>query len=78
LIDPNASGVGGGWMILGLLKRLFGCQHRRISRPITPAPGPDSPADMYVVCLDCGQHFAYDWKEMKVGKRIEQPPPRTW
>ena len=20
----------------------------------------------YVVCLDCGKEFAYDWKEMKV------------
>jgi RNA polymerase subunit RPABC4/transcription elongation factor Spt4 len=21
---------------------------------------------MYVVCLDCGKEFAYDWQEMKV------------
>ena len=22
----------------------------------------------YVVCLDCGKEFAYDWKDMRVGQ----------
>jgi hypothetical protein len=25
----------------------------------------------YVVCLDCGKQFAYDTKEMRIGKPIE-------
>jgi hypothetical protein len=25
----------------------------------------------YVVCLDCGKHFAYDVKLMRIGKRID-------
>ena len=49
---------------------LFGCSHKRYSFPITTRPGQRrSPAaavtGTYVVCLDCGQEFAYDWQEMK-------------
>ena len=25
----------------------------------------------YVVCLDCGKEFAYDWREMKI---VEEAP----
>ena len=54
-----------------LLEMLFGCAHKRYSFPITRRPGPRrSPAaavtGTYVVCLDCGKEFAYDWQEMKV------------
>jgi hypothetical protein len=24
----------------------------------------------YVVCLDCGQEFRYDWKEMRIGEAV--------
>jgi hypothetical protein len=24
----------------------------------------------YVVCLDCGQEFAYNWQDMKVGDAV--------
>lgn len=24
----------------------------------------------YVVCLDCGQEFRYDWKEMRLGEPV--------
>jgi hypothetical protein len=27
----------------------------------------------YVVCLDCGKEFAYDWRTMRVGQQIERP-----
>ena len=37
-----------------------------VSRPGVPAGKP------YVVCLDCGGQFAYDWKEMRVGERIDE------
>ncbi len=30
----------------------------------------------YVVCLDCGGQFAYDWKEMRVGERLDRPDRR--
>jgi len=28
----------------------------------------------YVVCLDCGKEFAYDWKAMRVGEAVDAPP----
>jgi hypothetical protein len=28
---------------------------------------------MYVVCLDCGKEFAYDWKAMRVGEPVIDP-----
>ena len=54
-----------------LLEMLFGCAHKRYSFPITRRPGPRrSPAaavtGTYVVCLDCGKEFSYDWQEMKL------------
>ena len=53
---------------------LFGCSHRRITRPITPVrKGTADKPETYVVCLDCGTHFAYDLKEMRVGKAVAIP-----
>jgi len=57
--------------MLGLLDFLFGCNHKNFSFPITKKRGQRvSPAasvtGTYVVCLDCGKEFAYDWKEMKI------------
>jgi len=54
-----------------LFDMVFGCSHRRCSFPITvrgkqrrsPAA---SVTGTYVVCLDCGQEFPYDWNEMKL------------
>ena len=54
-----------------LFDMVFGCSHKRCSFPITvrgkqrrsPAA---SVTGTYVVCLDCGQEFAYDWNEMKM------------
>jgi hypothetical protein len=54
-----------------LFDMMFGCSHKRCSFPITvrgkqrrtPAA---SLTGTYVVCLDCGQEFAYDWKEMRM------------
>ncbi len=58
-----------------LLDRVFGCSHKRCSFPITvrgklrrsPAA---SVTGTYVVCLDCGQEFPYDWNAMKL---VDQP-----
>jgi len=60
-------------MLQSLLNTLFGCSHQRTTFPLTPgrtaalqAPGATRNGT-YVVCLDCGKEFAYDWNEMRVG-----------
>jgi len=59
-----------------LLDMVFGCSHKRCSFPITvrgklrrsPAA---SVTGTYVVCLDCGQEFPYDWNTMKLVERTQ-------
>ncbi len=51
--------------MFSFIDALFGCAHRHRTFPMTAKmPGTDSTT--YVVCLDCGREFAYDWNEMKV------------
>lgn len=59
-------------MVAKLINAFFGCWHGNTSFPITvrgeakrsrPAA---SLTGTYVVCLDCGHEFPYDWQEMKV------------
>jgi hypothetical protein len=50
---------------------VFGCSHKRCSFPITVRgkqrrSEAASVTGTYVVCLDCGHEFAYDWAKMKV------------
>jgi hypothetical protein len=60
-------------MLQSLLNTLFGCSHQRTTFPLTPArtSAPADPAasrkGTYVVCLDCGKEFAYNWDQMRVG-----------
>ncbi len=52
------------------------CRHRKMSQPFSAAaPVAHSggewdtvgaPATHYVVCLDCGRKFRYDWQNMRV------------
>ncbi len=52
------------------------CNHRNTSKPFAAAAGRDSHSgdwesvgsapEHYVVCLDCGKKFAYDWVNMRV------------
>jgi hypothetical protein len=53
------------------------CSHRKISQPFAAAsPSRTSSADSwesvgvavghYVVCLECGKKFSYDWAEMRM------------
>jgi hypothetical protein len=44
---------------------LFGCTHRHCSFPITTQK-PGTVSTTYVVCLDCGKEFPYDWEQMKL------------
>jgi hypothetical protein len=58
-------------MIAKLLNTFFGCWHSNYSFPITVRRGARrtkaaSLTGTYVVCLDCGKEFPYNWQEMKV------------
>ena len=49
----------------------FWLRHSRYSFPVTIRRAKRRPqaaalTGTYVVCLDCGREFAYDWQEMKV------------
>lgn len=60
-------------MLGRLLDAVFGCRHGRYSFPITARRGSlrneaASLTGTYIVCLNCGREFPYDWKEMKVIK----------
>jgi hypothetical protein len=62
-----------GW----ILKILFGCRHRRKSLPMSTVPGRgDSQGGTFVVCLDCGTRFRYDWEQMRTGKAVDEPQPK--
>jgi hypothetical protein len=54
-------------MLQSLLNSLFGCSHQRTTFPLTPARKSAGHHGTYVVCLDCGKEFAYNWEEMRVG-----------
>jgi hypothetical protein len=61
-----------------ILDALFGCWHKRMSFPITsrrgqPRPQAAAETGTYVVCLDCGKEFAYDWQNM----RMQRPRKQT-
>ncbi len=59
-------------MIDTVLNLLFRCAHRRLTRPVTPVSKAGVPhGETYVVCLDCGKQFAYDLKEMRIGKPLD-------
>ena len=58
-------------MISNLFDALFGCWHMRYSFPITMRSSSrrayaTDPSGTYVVCLECGKEFRYDWDEMRV------------
>jgi hypothetical protein len=65
--------------LMSLFDLVFGCWHKRCSFPITVrgklrrSTAAASVTGTYVVCLDCGREFAYDWSQMK----MLEPKPRT-
>jgi hypothetical protein len=62
-------------MTNALLNLLFGCRHKRLTRPMTPGiKSVEQDHRTYVVCLDCGTQLAYDLNEMRVGKPLAMPP----
>jgi hypothetical protein len=56
---------------------LVGCRHRRTTFPFTPARAKtggvpsETHAETYVVCLDCGKQFVYDWENMRLGGAVD-------
>lgn len=61
-------------MMTSLLNTLFGCSHRRTTFPITPARRAGfggSNKGTYIVCLDCGKEFGYNWQQMKIGEAVD-------
>jgi hypothetical protein len=62
-------------MIATVLNMLFQCGHKHLSRPLAPVRKAGVPqGESYVVCLDCGQRFAYDAKEWKMGAPLASSP----
>ena len=61
---------------MSLVDLFFGCWHRKRSFPITTRGSRRSAAAQvtgtYVVCLDCGKEFPYDWKQMKLVTSAER------
>ena len=67
-------------MLEKVLQLLFiTCRHGRTSQPFTAstaaATSPSAPwdpvglgASLYVVCLECGKEFSYDWNAMRIDK----------
>jgi len=58
-------------MLGKLLDSFFGCWHRNYSFPISVRAGQRRTGaaaltGTYVVCLDCGREFPYDWSQLKV------------
>lgn len=59
-------------MFARLVDVFFGCRHARYSFPVTirgakaRRPAAAALTGTYVVCLECGKEFAYDWQGMKV------------
>ena len=60
-------------MLAKMMDAVFGCRHSRYSFPMTIRAGSRrtptaTRTGTYVVCLDCGREFNYDWQEMHVAK----------
>ena len=65
---------------LKILDMLFGCWHKRLSFPISSRRGQRRTSaarqtGTYIVCLDCGREFAYDWQQMRIVSAREQHDP---
>jgi hypothetical protein len=67
-------------MMNSLFDVIFGCSHKRTTFPITPARRSQVSAEnarrgTYIVCLDCGREFDYDWKDMKISHAAMNAAP---
>lgn len=56
-------------MLGRVLQLLFvSCRHHHLSSPFSAMRETNGRvrSSHYVVCLDCGRHFGYDWNTMRV------------
>ena len=65
-------------MLAKFSEMFFGCWHKNYSFPMTKRAGQRragaaKATGTYVVCLDCGKEFAYDWAQMRVIQPDEKP-----
>ena len=58
-------------MVQSLMNMLFGCSHQHTTFPLTQARKKET----YIVCLDCGKEFSYNWQEMRVGQPVTASMP---
>lgn len=53
-----------------VISALFGCSHLHRTFPMTVHKSGATPSEgtttTYVVCLDCGKEFPYDWQTMRM------------
>lgn len=61
------------WLrLVDLAGWFYGCAHSRMTFPITLRASasadeqPGTTSETYIVCLECGRHFAYDWTRMRL------------
>jgi hypothetical protein len=65
-------------MMASLVSYLFGCSHERTTFPMrTKRSSETSRQGTYIVCLDCGKEFDYNWKEMQAGAAVASRPAVT-
>jgi hypothetical protein len=62
------SASSSAWLFFNFI---FRCQHRRTTFPQTQAKAAASDGETYVVCLDCGKQFAYDWERMRIAEPLD-------
>jgi hypothetical protein len=61
-------------MLRSIFNVLFGCSHQRTTFPLTPGRK-NGVSRTYVVCLDCGKEFAYNWGDMRIGEPVPARMP---
>jgi hypothetical protein len=53
---------------IGLIASLFGCWHKRLTRPFT------SNMDSYMACIECGARRKFDTENFKTSRAFYYPP----
>lgn len=65
-------------MMNSLLSMILGCSHKRTTFPLTPSLksrlSDGARSRTYIVCLNCGKEFEYNWKEMRIGSPAGERP----
>lgn len=69
-------------MLAKMMDALFGCRHSRYSFPLTIRANSRrgtaaARIGTYVVCLDCGREFGYDWQQMRVAESQPREAARS-